>query len=178
MHLNPFVKYLCVIAILFASCRASRNVATSPNEEMPQTLAVAVSSTPAPEADMPTANDSMPEITTATETVQDATTATAIAKTKKQITSFAQMKEMARSGEISMSKKEMKTLNRLEKHYKGDYRKFRSDAFELTTKAKVIGGIGLLGLLLAIITGSAFGWFLFIVAALAFLLRYLDIIAF
>jgi hypothetical protein len=178
MRLNISFKYLCVAAIAFASCRASRNVAVVTNDEMPQTIAVAVAPKPTTEAANPNVTESLQETTAATENTQKVTTAASISKAKKKITSFAQMKDMARSGEISMSKKDIRVLNRLEKHYKGDYQKFRSDAFELTDKAKIIGGVGILGLLLAIITGSAFGWFLFMVAALAFLLRYLDIISF
>ena len=179
------VKYLLVFAITFASCRASRNIATTTNDEVHPTIAVAISSgnhfdessnTTAAQPDSKVQDSTINAVTN--EVTADADAVSNTNKAKKKITSFAQMKEMASTGEIAMSKKDLKTLNRLEKHYKGNYEKFRADTFEFTDKAKIIGGIGLLGLLLGIITGSAFGWFLFIVAALAFLLRYLNIIAF
>lgn len=180
------VLYLFLFVSAFASCRAVRQTAALNSEvpvETPQYLVGAVNThtntntTTKGEEFALIEDTTIVETPVATTTSEKATVLNEISK-KKSIQSFAQWKEMGKSGELTMSKKEMKMVNKLEKHYKGDYQKFRADTFEMTTKAKIIGGIGLLGLLLGIFTGSAFGWFLFILAAMAFLLRYLDIIAF
>lgn len=171
------VKYLLLLAILFVSCRGARQASVSIQPETPVQATMAGVFHPIT-PDVPTENIEVdePVIENTPLIVTEAGQTKTL--TKKKVASFAQMKEMAKTGEIAMSKKDMKTLNKLEKHYKGDYQKFRADVFEFTTKAKIIAGIGLLGLLLAIFAGSGFGLFLFILAALAFILRYLDVIAF
>jgi hypothetical protein len=178
------VKYLLIFAILFASCRASRNAAALSTPEpttQPVLVAAIHSTTTTTTQNTPIENPVQQNIVTentAAAAVPEAAQAVAEKKTPQKTTSFTQFKSAAQSGKIAMSKRDMKTLNKLEKHYKGDYQKFRSDVFEFTTKAKIIAGIGLLGLLLAIFAGSGFGLFLFILALLAFILRYLDVIAF
>jgi ABC-type transport system involved in Fe-S cluster assembly fused permease/ATPase subunit len=174
------VKYLILLTILFTSCRSARqaSVAVVPEAPVQGTLASVFH----PVATNETIENAVAEEPTVENTelaiAENIPTKAVTKQTKKKAASFAQMKDMAKTGEIAMSNKDMKTLNKLEKHYKGDFQKFRADTFEFTTKAKIIAGIGLVGLLLAIFAGSGFGLFLFILAALAFILRYLDVIAF
>lgn len=179
-----FVIYLSCIAILFASCRGVRQNAALPTDadHLPMAYAVSpkglVNETP-----LTTTESKNPVNTDVAQTdMDDAPTevaSSAVSKTTTQkVHSFTQWKEMAASGELKMSKKDIKTLNKLDKKYGGNFEKFKADTFEFTTKAKIIAGVGLLGLLLALITGSWFGAFLFILAALGFILRFLGVIEF
>jgi hypothetical protein len=176
--MNP-VKFLLGLAVLLVSCRASRQSTVQPSDYIAsQTMAYVVSPV-VPSNTLST--DSIVEADDTTALLSETDAITTVAATKqvyKKAASFAQLKEMVKNGEVTMSKKDQRILHRLDKHYKGNFNHFRSDAFELTDKAKIIGGIGIVGLLIGIFTGSAFGWFIFILALFAFLLRYLDIIAF
>lgn len=99
-------------------------------------------------------------------------------KTVKKAHSFTEMKEMVKNGEIKMGARDFKTLKKLDKLYKGDFNKLRTDAFEMTGTAKIIAGVGVASALIAIFVGSWFFAFLFLLAVLAFLLRWIGIIDF
>ncbi|MEO7312430.1 MAG: hypothetical protein ABIX01_18655 [Chitinophagaceae bacterium] len=102
----------------------------------------------------------------------------AVTASSKKAKSFSQMKEMVKNGDIVMSNKDQKTLNKLSKLYKGDFKQYKDNGFDLTTTAKIIAGVGIVALLISLFTGSWFFAFLFIVAALAFICRWIGIIEF
>ena len=178
------VKYLCCLVILFASCRSVRQTAALPADVNQPPIAYAVSPRamasetmePEPSTEVPghlfNKEEKIPEIATAE-------SALPLAKTSiRKVQSFAQLKEMAAAGKLQMNKKDVKMLNKLEKKYKGNFEQFRADTFEFTTKAKIVAGVGLIGLFLAIFAGSWFGFFLFLLAALGFILRFIGVIEF
>ena len=91
--------------------------------------------------------------------------------------SFTQMQEMAASGQLKMNRRDTRTLNRLAHLYKGDFKDV-SSAFEMTTPAWIIAGIGVTALLIALLAGSFFFGFVFLLAVVAFILRWADVIQF
>ena len=178
------VKYLCCLAILFASCGSVRQTIALPADVNHLPIAYAVSPTAlsdensVPEPASAIAKNQLQQQDKAPEITMNAATPF-LAKTNfKKVQSFSQLRAMAAAGEIKMSKRDVKILNKLDKKYGGDFKQFRADTFEFTTKAKIVAGVGAIGLLLAIFTGSWFGAFLFILAALGFILRFLGAIEF
>jgi len=123
-------------------------------------------------------NKPVDEATANVQTMHKSTTSVTLSKTAKKAKSFAQMKEMVKNGDIAMGAKDLKTLNKLDKLYKGNFSAFKSDAFEMTGTAKIIAGVGAASALIAIFVGSWFFAFLFLLAVLAFLLRWIGIIEF
>jgi len=102
----------------------------------------------------------------------------AAASTDKKAHSFAQMKEMVKNGELTMSKKDLKTLNKLDKLAGGHFNNRGDDPFEMTPTAKIIAGVGAAAGVIAMLIGSWFFGFVFIVAVLAFVCRWIGIIDF
>ena len=99
-------------------------------------------------------------------------------KSTAKASSFSQMKEMVKNGDMVMSKKDLKILNKLDKLSQNNFNNRREGGFEWTPTAKIIGGVGAASLLISLFTGSWFFAFLFIVAALAFICRWIGIIEF
>ncbi len=177
-------KYLCFLLIVCASCRSVRQTIALPADVNHLPIAYAVSPTAlpneksAPEPASATAKPAFEKENEAPERIPVESSSALEKISLKKVQSFSHLKAMAANGEVKMSKKDIKVLNRLEKKYKGNFEQFRADTFEFTTKAKIVAGVGLIGLLLAIFTGSWFGAFLFILAALGFILRFLGAIEF
>lgn len=92
--------------------------------------------------------------------------------------SFAQMKAMVKNGELTMSKKDFKMLNKLEKLSQKTLSPLREDPFELTDLAKIIFGVGAAGLLIYAFGGGLFFLFLFLLGLGAFLCRWFGMIDF
>lgn len=185
---SPFmqlVKYVCAATILLASCRGIRQNTALPTDvdHLPMAYAVspkalltesAVSQHQPEKSENPVVGEINEDDT---QTKETSSTVSKSVVTKK-VHSFAEWKKMAKTGELQMSKKDIKMLNKLDKKYNGNFEKFKADTFEFTDKAKIVAGVGILGLLLVIFTGSWFGAFLLILAALGFILRFLGVIDF
>ncbi len=101
----------------------------------------------------------------------------AAAKTTKKAKSFAEMKAMVKNGELTMSKKDFKMLNKLERLSEKKLAPLREDPFELTDLAKIIFGVAIAGLIIYPF-GGLFFLFLFLVGLGAFLCRWIGIIDF
>lgn len=179
------VKYVCFAAILFASCRGIRQNTALPTDvdHLPMAYAVspkalAIEPDSAQNELAKSENEVVEETNVEDVETKQAPPVLSKSATAKKVHSFDQWKEMAVTGELQMSKKDIKMLNKLDKKYNGNFEKFKADTFEFTDKAKIVAGVGILGLLLAIFTGSWFGIFLFILAALGFILRFLGVIDF
>ena len=111
---------------------------------------------------------------------------TEIVKKKVQITSFKDIKALASTGSISLSKKQMRQLDKLEAKLGDDFFNTAQAAnnssnaveWEWTTLTFVVAGVAVLGLLLALFAGWFFGLFLAILGGAALVLKLLGVIDF
>ena len=181
------MKYLALFALLLlCSCSASNKLKTVPESQTVVSMAGVLHATEL-SADQPLQSTGATagfsgDNTSTVEEMTPGPKATVI--DKKQVTkkahSFSQMKEMVQNGDIVMTRSDKKTLDRLENFYKGDFKDLKNlkvEPFELTTAAKIIGGVGIIALIIALF-GSFFFAFIFLLAVTAFILRWIGVIAF
>jgi len=178
---NKAIVALALVLVL-ASCASRKSVETTTfieqeialagkpnNMAMPQITDETKETATPPRQEAPYANKNLEN--------EDGPIIIAAPKTIKKAKSFSQMKEMVKNGDIAMSKRDVKTLNKLDKLYKGNFT-HREGEFEWTQLAKIIAGVGAAALLISLFTGNWFFAFVFIVAALAFICRWVGIIDF
>jgi hypothetical protein len=127
------VKYLCCLAILFASCRSVRQTTVLPTDVNHIPIAYAVSPKSLPnEAVVPEPTTEVAEIA-ATENIETREktvhkkSATPAKINMSKVQSFSQLKQTIAASDVKMSKKDIKMLNKLEKKYKGNFDQFKAD---------------------------------------------------
>lgn len=196
------IIHIIVIAslIYITSCRSARTVAAILPQNEPVTM---VGVSPQPTISMVAITDIDNSLQTNTSNSLQANNETAITPTatisqsnfstsvyksekvdvlennqSKNIQSFAQVKAMAANGSLKLNNKQLKRLDKLDSKYHGDFNHFKSDIGDFSKTAKIIAAVGIIGLLLLLITGSAFGTFIFILAIGAFLCKWIGIIEF
>ena len=99
-------------------------------------------------------------------------------KSNLKVHSFTEWKEMAHNGSLKMTKKELKILNKLEKKYHGDFNKMKDDFAEMSTTAKVIAGVAIVGGVFALFFGSWFGAVLFVIGLILFIFKWIGLFEF
>lgn len=99
-------------------------------------------------------------------------------KSNLKVHSFAEWKEMAHNGSLKMTKKEVRMLNKLEKKYHGDFNMMKEDLAEMSTTAKVIAGVAIVGGVFALFFGSWFGAVLFVIGLILFIFKWIGLFEF
>ena len=184
------IKYLVLsLLIVFTSCVSRKEINSLPTAEEATAMVGMVHNNQmaqknlekneaVPKADFENANKMESTDLTLAEMPAIANNNIAAAKANKKATSFDHMKAMVKNGELTMSKKDFKMLNKLNKLSQKNLAPLREDPFELTNLAKIIFGIGAAGLLVYFLGGGLFFLFLFMLGLGAFLCRWFGMIDF